>query len=70
MLSAVRTAELEEYKPKENWYVLMAACYSELSSRIGKEEALYKQLDIYEILVIYTLKNVFYSARWHLWTAR
>ena len=46
MLSAVKTAEIEEYKPKENWYVLMAACYSELQSRIGKEESLYKQLDI------------------------
>ena len=30
MLSAVKTAEIEEYKPKENWYVLMAACYLSL----------------------------------------
>ncbi len=60
MLSAVRTAELEEYKPKENWYVLMAACYSELSSRIGKEEALYKQLDIYEILVNLYPKKMYF----------
>ena len=60
MLSAVRTAELEEYKPKENWYVLMAACYSELSSRIGKEEALYKQLDIYEILVNLYPKKIYF----------
>ena len=60
MLNAVQTAELEEYKPKENWYVLMAACYSELSSRIGKEESLYKQLDIYEILVNLYPKKMYF----------
>ena len=31
MLEAVRLAEeVEEYRPKENWYVLLAACYAEL----------------------------------------
>ena len=60
MVSAVQTAEIEEYKPKENWYVLMAACYSELSSRIGKEESLYKQLDIYEILVNLYPKKMYF----------
>ena len=60
MLSAVRTAELEEYKPKENWYVLMAACYSELEARIGKQESLYKQLDIYEILVNLYPKKMYF----------
>ena len=60
MLSAVQTAELEEYKPKENWYVLMAACYNELSLRIGKEESLYKQLDIYEILVNLYPKKMYF----------
>ena len=60
MLSAVKTAEIEEYKPKENWYVLMAACYSELQSRIGKEESLYKQLDIYEILVNLYPKKMYF----------
>ena len=60
MLSAVQTAELEEYKPKENWYVLMAACYNELSSRLGKEESLYKQLDIYEILVNLYPKKMYF----------
>ena len=60
MLSAVQTAEIEEYKPKENWYVLMAACFSELESRIGKEESLYKQLDIYEILVNQYPKKLYF----------
>ena len=60
MLSAVQAAELEEYKPKENWYVLMAACYNELSLRIGKEESLYKQLDIYEILVNLYPKKMYF----------
>lgn len=60
MLSAVQTAQLEEYKPKENWYVLMAACYSELQPRIGKEESLYEQLDIYEILVNLYPKKMYF----------
>ena len=60
MLKAVQTAEIEEYKPKENWYVLMAACYSELESRIGKDESLYKQLDIYEILVNLYPKKMYF----------
>tara|TARA_B100001989_G_scaffold233111_1_gene192781 strand:- start:1588 stop:3009 length:1422 start_codon:yes stop_codon:yes gene_type:complete len=60
MLSAVQTAEIEEYNPKENWYVLMAACYSELESRIGKDESLNKQLDIYEILVNLYPKKMYF----------
>ena len=60
MLNAVQTAELEDYKPKENWYVLMAACYSELEARIGKETALYKQVDIYEILVNQFPKKMYF----------
>ena len=60
MLSAVKTAEIEDYKPKENWYVLMAACYSELESRIGKDQSLYKQLDIYEILVNLYPKKMYF----------
>ena len=51
MLNATETAATENYKPKENWYVLMAACYNELKPRIGEEDSLYKQLGIYEILV-------------------
>ena len=51
MLNAVQIAEVEQYKPKENWYIIMAACYSSLKPRIGKEESLDKQLEIYEILV-------------------
>ena len=38
----------------------MAACYSELQSRIGKEESLYKQLDIYEILVNLYPKKMYF----------
>ena len=60
MLNAVKTAEIEDYKPKENWYVLMAACYSELESRIGKDQSLYKQLDIYEILVNLYPKKMYF----------
>ena len=51
MLTATETAATENYKPKENWYVLMAACYNELKPRIGEKDSLYKQLGIYEILV-------------------
>ena len=51
MLNAVQIAEVEQYKPKENWYIIMAACYSSLKPRIGIEQSLNKQLEIYEILV-------------------
>ena len=51
MLNAVQIAEVEQYKPKENWYTITASCYSSLKPRIGKEESLNKQLEIYEILV-------------------
>ena len=51
MLNAVQIAEVEQYTPKENWYIIMAACYSSLKPRIGIEESLNKQLEIYEILV-------------------
>ena len=51
MVNAVQIAEVEQYKPKENWYITMAACYSGLKPRIGIKESLYNQLEIYEILV-------------------
>ena len=51
MLNAVQIAEVEQYKPKENWYTIPASCYSILKPRIGEEESLNKQLEIYEILV-------------------
>ena len=41
MLEAVRLAEeVEEYRPKENWYVLLAACYAELldAKKMTKQE--------------------------------
>ena len=51
MVNAVQIAEVEQYTPKENWYIIMAACYSSLKPRIGIEQSLNKQLEIYEILV-------------------
>ena len=63
MLEAVRLAEeVEEYRPKENWYVLLAACYSELKDqkRVTEKFALEKQRDIYEILVNYYPKKLYF----------
>ena len=60
MLNAMETAELEGYKPKEGWYTLLAALYSELKPRIGEQVALIKQQEIYEILVnLYPKKEYF-----------
>ena len=61
MLNAVQIAEVEQYKPKENWYIIMAACYSSLKPRIGTEESLDKQLEIYEILVNLFPKKVYFT---------
>ena len=59
-ITAVDMAAIEGYTPKENWYVIMAACYEELKKKIGEKEALLKQLDIYEILVnLYPKKRYF-----------
>ena len=33
MEEAIRLAEEEGYRPKENWYVLLAACFSELKDK-------------------------------------
>ncbi|MEK9649995.1 MAG: tetratricopeptide repeat protein [Gammaproteobacteria bacterium] len=63
MLEAVRLAEeVEAYRPKENWYVLLAACYSELKDlkKITDKVALEKQRDIYEILVNYYPKKLYF----------
>ena len=65
MLNAMETAELEGYKPKEGWYTLLAALYSELKPRIGEQVALIKQQEIYEILVNLYLKEYFIT-RWYL----
>ena len=37
MKTAISMAEEEGYKPKENWYVLLAACISELKKEIGEK---------------------------------
>ncbi len=57
---AILLAEEEGYKPRENWYVIMAANINELKSEIGEKESLLKQIDIYEILVnLYPKKTYF-----------
>ena len=33
MEEAIRLAEEEGYRPKENWYVLLAACFNELKDK-------------------------------------
>jgi hypothetical protein len=59
-ITAIDMAEIEGYTPKENWYVIMAACYEELKNQIGEKETLLKQLEIYEILVnLYPKKRYF-----------
>ncbi|MDC1147273.1 hypothetical protein OAT62_02595, partial [Gammaproteobacteria bacterium] len=62
MEEAIRLAEEEGYRPKENWYVLLAACFSELKDRkvIGPEYALEQQVGIYEILVNYYPKKQYF----------
>ena len=51
METAVTMAEEEGYKPRENWYVIMAASIGEMKDEIGEKESLLRQIDIYEILV-------------------
>ena len=62
---AIRFAMEEEgYRPKENWYVLLAACYGMLAEEnvITKEESLQKRLPLYEVLIeFYPKKNHFIS---------
>ena len=62
MEEAIRLAEVEGYRPKEGWYVLLAACFSELKDRkiIGPEYALEQQVGIYEILVNYYPKKLYF----------
>ena len=60
MEKAVSLAEEEGYKPKENWYNLMAASIDALKTEIGVKKALLRRLDIYEILVnLYPKKTYF-----------
>ena len=57
---AILLAEEEGYKPKENWYNMLAATIGELKKEIGEKESLLQQLAIYEILVnLYPKKQYF-----------
>jgi len=60
MKTAISMSEEEGYKPKENWYVLLAACINELKKEIGTKKALLQQLDIYEILVNLYPKKLYF----------
>ncbi len=62
MEEAIRLAEVEGYRPKEGWYTLLAACFTELKDRkiIGPEYALEQQVGIYEILVNYYPKKLYF----------
>ncbi|NCU89056.1 MAG: hypothetical protein EBW48_06460, partial [Proteobacteria bacterium] len=60
MKNAISMSEEEGYKPKENWYVLLAACISELKKEIGEKKALLQQRDIYEILVNLYPKKIYF----------
>ena len=58
--TAIKLAEEEGYKPRENWYVIMAANISEMKSEIGEKESLRRQLPIYEILVNLYPKKLYF----------
>ena len=60
METAVTMAEEEGYKPRENWYVIMAASIGEMKEEIGEKESLLRQIDIYEILVNLFPKNQYF----------
>lgn len=57
---SISMAEEEQYKPKENWYVLLAACINELKKEIGEKESLLRQVGIYEILVNLYPKKLYF----------
>ena len=58
--TAIKLAEEEGYKPRENWYVIMAANISEMKAEIGEKESLQRQLPIYEILVNLYPKKLYF----------
>ena len=63
MEEAIRMAEEDEgYRPKENWYVLLAGCFMELKDKkiISSAYALERQLEIFEILVNYYPKKIYF----------
>ena len=60
---AIRIAEeVENYRPKEQWYVLLAACLYELKEAkvVSDQYALEQQVLIYEILVNYYPKKLYF----------
>ena len=57
---AIQLAEEEGYKPKENWYNMLAAAIGELKKDIGEKNALLRQLEIYEILVNLYPKKIYF----------
>ena len=60
METAISMAEEEGYKPRENWYVILATCIRELKKDIGEKESFLRQIEIYEILVnLYPKKEYF-----------
>ena len=44
--TAISMAEEEGYKPRENWYSLLAGCYSELKEEIGERAVSYTHLTL------------------------
>ena len=50
--TAISMAEEEGYKPRENWYSLLAVCYNELKEEIGERESLLKQIPILSLIHI------------------
>ena len=57
---AIQLAEEEGYKPKENWYNMLAAAIGELKKDFGEKNALLRQLEIYEILVNLYPKKIYF----------
>lgn len=58
--NAISLAEEEGYKPKESWYVILAASIGELKNEIGEKESYLRQLEIYEILVNLYPKKLYF----------
>ena len=56
----IALAEEEGYKPKESWYVILAASIGELKNEIGEKESYLRQLEIYEILVNLYPKKLYF----------
>jgi hypothetical protein len=57
---AIQLAEEEGYKPKENWYNMLAAAIGELKKDFGEKNALLRQVEIYEILVNLYPKKIYF----------